>query len=65
MRSERGARPPLALSIAALGGLLFLHVPLLLISASATLTASITSDTFWPNSMPLVRLLEMTKIDQS
>jgi putative spermidine/putrescine transport system permease protein len=31
MRSDRGQRAPLALSIAAVGGLLFLHVPLLLI----------------------------------
>jgi len=31
MRSEKGQRAPLSLSIAALGGLLFLHVPLLLI----------------------------------
>jgi putative spermidine/putrescine transport system permease protein len=31
MRSEPSQKPPLALSLAALGGLLFLHVPLLLI----------------------------------
>jgi putative spermidine/putrescine transport system permease protein len=38
MRSERIARPPLALSIAALGGLLFLHLPLLLIFVYAFTT---------------------------
>jgi putative spermidine/putrescine transport system permease protein len=31
MRSERGHRPPRGLAIAAIGGLLFLHLPLLLI----------------------------------
>jgi putative spermidine/putrescine transport system permease protein len=38
MRSERGARPPRALSIAAIAGLLFLHVPLLLIFVYAFTT---------------------------
>jgi putative spermidine/putrescine transport system permease protein len=38
MRSERIARPPLALSLAALGGLLFLHLPLLLIFVYAFTT---------------------------
>jgi len=38
MRSERGARPPRALTIAAIAGLLFLHVPLLLIFVYAFTT---------------------------
>jgi putative spermidine/putrescine transport system permease protein len=38
MRSERGLKPPLALSIAAMGGLLFLHLPLLLIFVYAFTT---------------------------
>lgn len=38
MRFERGARPPRALSIAAIAGLLFLHVPLLLIFVYAFTT---------------------------
>jgi putative spermidine/putrescine transport system permease protein len=38
MRSERTARPPLALSLAALAGLLFLHLPLLLIFVYAFTT---------------------------
>jgi len=38
MRSDRTARPPLALSIAAIGGLLFLHLPLLLIFVYAFTT---------------------------
>jgi putative spermidine/putrescine transport system permease protein len=38
MRSERGIRPPLGLSIAAIGGLLFLHLPLLLIFVYAFTT---------------------------
>jgi putative spermidine/putrescine transport system permease protein len=38
MRSDRGAQPPRALSIAAIGGLLFLHLPLLLIFVYAFTT---------------------------
>lgn len=38
MRSERGARPPRALTIAAIAGLLFLHLPLLLIFVYAFTT---------------------------
>jgi putative spermidine/putrescine transport system permease protein len=38
MRSEHGVKPPLALSIAAVGGLLFLHLPLLLIFVYAFTT---------------------------
>lgn len=38
MRSERGIRPPLGLSIAAIAGLLFLHLPLLLIFVYAFTT---------------------------
>ena len=38
MRSERGIRPPLGLSIAAIGGLVFLHLPLLLIFVYAFTT---------------------------
>jgi len=38
MRSDRGARPPRALTIAAIAGLLFLHLPLLLIFAYAFTT---------------------------
>jgi putative spermidine/putrescine transport system permease protein len=38
MRSERGARPPRALTIAAIAGLLFLHAPLLLIFVYAFTT---------------------------
>ncbi|MBL8907882.1 MAG: ABC transporter permease [Rhizobiales bacterium] len=38
MRSERGSRPPRALTIAAVAGLLFLHVPLLLIFVYAFTT---------------------------
>jgi putative spermidine/putrescine transport system permease protein len=38
MRSDRTAKPPLALSIAAIGGLLFLHLPLLLIFVYAFTT---------------------------
>jgi len=38
MRSDRGAKPPRALTIAAIAGLLFLHLPLLLIFAYAFTT---------------------------
>jgi putative spermidine/putrescine transport system permease protein len=38
MRSDRAGRPPLALSLAALAGLLFLHLPLLLIFVYAFTT---------------------------